>query len=160
MTVPMNAIFLREAIRLSIEKMAENEGGPFGAVIVRDGKIIERGWNRVTSTNDPTAHTEILAIRDACSRLKTYSLQGSEIFSTCEPCLMCLHNFLVCGEKHLNYLVREYVSYYNENRAHSSRDYLPPTCTDPPPENETINLNKVLRHERLGGLIKWYERAA
>jgi len=58
------------------------------------------------------------------------------------------------------HLIREYVRYYNENRAHSSRDYLPPSCTDPPPENETINLDEVLRHESLGELIKWYERAA
>src|SRR5262245_29961376 len=86
----MNLVFLREAIRLSIDKMQANEGGPFGAVIVRDGQIIGRGWNRVTSTNDPTAHAEIVAIRDACSRLKTFSLAGCEIYSSCEPCPLCL----------------------------------------------------------------------
>lgn len=86
----MNAAFLREAIRLSIEKMAANEGGPFGAVIVRDGQIIGRGWNRVTSTNDPTAHAEVVAIRDACSHLKNFSLAGCEIYSSCEPCPLCL----------------------------------------------------------------------
>jgi len=90
MTVTMNPDFLREAICLSIEKMAANEGGPFGAVIVRDQEIIGRGWNRVTSTNDPTAHAEIVAVRDACSRLKTFSLEGCEIYSSCEPCPMCL----------------------------------------------------------------------
>ena len=66
--------FLREAIRLSKDKMEAGEGGPFGAVIVKDGKIIGRGWNRVTSSNDPTAHAEIMAIRDACTRLETFSL--------------------------------------------------------------------------------------
>lgn len=86
----MNPAFLREAIRLSMEKMTANEGGPFGAVIVRDGQIIGRGWNRVTSTNDPTAHAEVVAIRDACSRLKTFSLVGCEIYSSCEPCPLCL----------------------------------------------------------------------
>jgi len=86
----MNPAFLREAIRLSIEKMAANEGGPFGAVIVRDQQIIGRGWNRVTSTNDPTAHAEVVAIRDACSRLKTFSLAGCEIYGSCEPCPLCL----------------------------------------------------------------------
>jgi len=86
----MNPAFLREAIRLSIEKMEANEGGPFGAVIVRDQRIVGRGWNRVTSTNDPTAHAEIVAIRDACSRLKTFSLAGCEIYSSCEPCPLCL----------------------------------------------------------------------
>jgi len=82
--------FLREAIRLSKDKMEAGEGGPFGAVIVKDGKIIGRGWNRVTSSNDPTAHAEIMAIRDACTRLETFSLAGCEIYSSCEPCPMCL----------------------------------------------------------------------
>lgn len=86
----MNPDFLREAIRLSLEKMEINEGGPFGAVIVRKGEIVGRGWNRVTSTNDPTAHAEVVAIRDACSRLKTFSLAGGEIYSSCEPCPLCL----------------------------------------------------------------------
>ncbi|MFN0017400.1 MAG: nucleoside deaminase [Pirellulaceae bacterium] len=86
----MNPALLREAIRLSAEQAGHNEGGPFGAVIVRHEQIIGRGWNRVTSTNDPTAHAEIVAIRDACSRLKSFSLAGCEIYSSCEPCPMCL----------------------------------------------------------------------
>ena len=86
----MTPAFLREAIRLSVEKMEGNEGGPFGAVIVRNGQIVGRGWNCVTSTNDPTAHAEIVAIRDACSKLKTFSLAGCEIYSSCEPCPLCL----------------------------------------------------------------------
>lgn len=90
MTTPLNPAFLREAIRLSIEKMEANEGGPFGAVVVRNGEIVGRGWNQVTSTNDPTAHAEVVAIRDACSHLKTYSLAECEIYSSCEPCPLCL----------------------------------------------------------------------
>lgn len=86
----MDYSLLREAIAISIEKMEANEGGPFGAVVVRHGKIIGRGWNKVTSTNDPTAHAEIVAIRDACANLKTYSLAGCEIYASCEPCPMCL----------------------------------------------------------------------
>jgi guanine deaminase len=86
----MNQDFLREAIRLSSEKMEAGEGGPFGAVVVRNGEIIGRGWNQVTTTNDPTAHAEIVAIRDACRRLGTFSLAGCEIYSSCEPCPMCL----------------------------------------------------------------------
>ncbi len=85
----MNPEFLREAIRLSTEKMEAGEGGPFGAVIVRDGEIVGRGWNRVTSTNDPTAHAEIVAIRDACAHLNTFSLAGCDIYTSCEPCPMC-----------------------------------------------------------------------
>lgn len=90
MTTTMNPAFLREAIRLSFETMEGNEGGPFGAVIVRDQQIIGRGRNRVTSTNDPTAHAEVVAIRDACSYLKMFSLAGCEIYSSCEPCPLCL----------------------------------------------------------------------
>lgn len=86
----MNAAFMRKAIALSIEKMEEGEGGPFGAVIVKNGRIIGRGWNRVTSANDPTAHAEVMAIRDACKHLGTFELSGCEIYSSCEPCPMCL----------------------------------------------------------------------
>jgi guanine deaminase len=81
---------MRAAIRLALEKMRHGEGGPFGAVVVRRGKIVGRGWNRVTSTNDPTAHAEVTAIRDACRRLKTFRLEGCEIYASCEPCPMCL----------------------------------------------------------------------
>lgn len=86
----LNPLFLREAIRLSLEKMEGNEGGPFGAVVVREGVIIGRGWNRVTSTNDPTAHAEVVAIRDACSTIQSFSLVGCELYSSCEPCPLCL----------------------------------------------------------------------
>lgn len=82
--------FLSEAIRLSVEKMEGGEGGPFGAVIVRSGEIIARGWNMVTSTNDPTAHAEVVVIREACRILQTFWLGDCEIYLSCEPCLMCL----------------------------------------------------------------------
>lgn len=86
----MNTRFMREAIRISLQKMRQNQGGPFGAVVVRKGKIVGRGWNRVTSTNDPTAHAEITAIRDACKRLKKFQLDDCEMYTSCEPCPMCL----------------------------------------------------------------------
>lgn len=81
---------MRRAIELSREKMRAGEGGPFAAVIVKDGEIVGEGWNRVTSTNDPTAHAEVVAIRQACERLGTFSLDGATIYSSCEPCPMCL----------------------------------------------------------------------
>ena len=81
---------MREAIRLSLAKMKTNCGGPFGAVVVRKGKIVGRGWNRVTTTNDPTAHAEVSAIRDACAKLKTFQLADCELYTSCEPCPMCL----------------------------------------------------------------------
>jgi guanine deaminase len=86
----MKSKFMREAIQLSLEKMRLNEGGPFGAVVVRKNKIVGRGWNRVSSANDPTAHAEIMAIRDACKKLKTFRLDDCEIYASCEPCPMCL----------------------------------------------------------------------
>jgi guanine deaminase len=86
----MHNHFMREAIRLSRQKMRANQGGPFGAIIVRDGKIAGRGWNRVTATNDPTAHAEVTAIRDACKKLKRFHLEDCELYTSCEPCPMCL----------------------------------------------------------------------
>lgn len=81
---------MREAIRLSLKKMRDNEGGPFGAVVVRGGRIVGRGWNQVTSANDPTAHAEVTAIREACKRLKTFQLSDCDLYTSCEPCPMCL----------------------------------------------------------------------
>tara|TARA_B100001173_G_scaffold219966_1_gene190354 strand:+ start:1016 stop:1486 length:471 start_codon:yes stop_codon:yes gene_type:complete len=81
--------FMLKAIELSI-KSAETTGGPFGCVIVKDNNIISEGSNKVTSTNDPTAHGEIVAIRQACVNLSTFNLSGCELYSTCEPCPMCL----------------------------------------------------------------------
>ena len=81
--------FMLRAIALSIESV-KTGGGPFGSIIVKDDKIISEGFNKVTSTNDPTAHGEIVAIRDACKKLNNFNLKGSELYSTCEPCPMCL----------------------------------------------------------------------
>lgn len=84
------AKFMKKAIRLSIANVEKANGGPFGAIVVKDGKVIARGVNKVTSTNDPTAHAEVVAIRKACKVLKTYQLTGCEIYTSCEPCPMCL----------------------------------------------------------------------
>ncbi len=85
-----DAYFMREAIRLSQEGMHKNAGGPFGAVIVKDQVIIGRGYNQVTSLYDPTAHAEINAIRDACRQIEHFSLENCVIYTSCEPCPMCL----------------------------------------------------------------------
>ena len=81
---------MREAIRLSIENVESGQGGPFGAVVVKDGAIIARGANEVTSSNDPTAHAEVVAIRNACTVLGSFQLADCEIYCSCEPCPMCL----------------------------------------------------------------------
>lgn len=82
--------FMQHAINLSRKGMQSNEGGPFGAVVVKDGKIIAEGNNCVTSSNDPTAHAEVVAIRNACKKLNTFQLDGCSIYTSCEPCPMCL----------------------------------------------------------------------
>lgn len=82
--------FMQKAIELSVQNVRSGRGGPFAAVVVKNGKIIAQGTNRVTSTNDPTAHAEIVAIREACRALGHFQLQGCEIYTTCEPCPMCL----------------------------------------------------------------------
>ncbi|MGB3518264.1 MAG: nucleoside deaminase [Elainellaceae cyanobacterium] len=89
MTEP-NPEFMREAIAQSLEGMRCGHGGPFGAVIVKDGKIIARGYNRVLTSNDPTAHAEVSVIRDACQQLQSFQLDGCELYTSCEPCPMCL----------------------------------------------------------------------
>lgn len=81
---------MARAIQLSIESVQSGRGGPFGAVIVQGGQIIAEGANRVTSTNDPTAHAEILAIRQACEKLGAFELRECELYTSCEPCPMCL----------------------------------------------------------------------
>lgn len=101
-------IFMQEAIALSQNGIANNEGGPFGCVVVKDDKIIGRGNNKVTSTNDPTAHAEVVAIRDACKTLGTFQLNNCEIYTSCEPCPMCLGAI---------YWARPKIIYFANNRA-------------------------------------------
>lgn len=99
--------FMREAIALSRNAIENNEGGPFGCVIVKDDTIVGRGNNKVTSTNDPTAHAEVVAIRDACRNLGTFQLDDCEVYTSCEPCPMCLGAI---------YWARPKVIYYANNR--------------------------------------------
>lgn len=87
---PPHPDFLRRAIALATRNAIESRGGPFGAVIVKDGRIVGEGANAVTATNDPTAHAEVNAIRAACKALNTFSLRGCDLYTSCEPCPMCL----------------------------------------------------------------------
>ncbi|MGO4515909.1 nucleoside deaminase [Terriglobus sp. 2YAB30_2] len=82
--------FMQRAIALATENVRTGRGGPFGCVVVKDGEIVAEGMNLVTSTNDPTAHGEVVAIRRACEKLGTFSLEGCEVYTSCEPCPMCL----------------------------------------------------------------------
>lgn len=83
-------IYLQQAIELAKDGIEKGMGGPFGCIIVKDGQLIGKGCNRVTSANDPTAHAEVVAIRDACHNLEDYQLTGCDVYTSCEPCPMCL----------------------------------------------------------------------
>ena len=98
---------MHEAILLSQQGMINNEGGPFGCIIVKDDQVVGRGNNKVSSTNDPTAHAEVTAIRDACKNLGTFQLNDCEIYTSCEPCPMCLGAI---------YWARPKIVYYANNR--------------------------------------------
>lgn len=99
--------FMMEAIILSQNGVRNNEGGPFGCIIVKDDIIVGRGNNKVTSSNDPTSHAEVVAIRDACKNLNTFQLEDCEIYTSCEPCPMCLGAI---------YWARPKIVYYANNR--------------------------------------------
>ena len=149
----MNRHFLREAIRLSTEKMESNEGGPFGAVIVQNGIVVGRGWNRVTSTNDPTAHAEVIAIRDACSHLKTYSLDGCELYSSCEPCPLCL---AAAYWAHLNQIY--YAATCDDAAAAGFDDRNFYSEIRKPAEARTLPMQQALRDEALVALHAWTKK--
>ena len=95
--------FMNVAIDLSSDNFDKNYGGPFGACVVKDGKIVGKGINRVIKNNDPTAHAEIVAIRNACKNLKTYDLSGCEIYTSCYPCPMCLSAIIWANIKKVYY---------------------------------------------------------
>ena len=86
----MSAEIMRRAIALAMENVRTGGGGPFATVIVKDGRVVAEGVNRVTTTNDPTAHAEVVAIREACGKLGVFQLSGCDLYTTCEPCPMCL----------------------------------------------------------------------
>ena len=88
--IHMGNAFMARAIQLSLDNVRSGRGGPFGAVVVKDGNVLAEGVNQVTATNDPTAHAEVLAIRQACQKLGTFVLKGCDLYTSCEPCPMCL----------------------------------------------------------------------
>ncbi|HEX5223381.1 MAG TPA: nucleoside deaminase [Verrucomicrobiae bacterium] len=145
---------MREAIRLSLAKMRANHGGPFGAVVVRRGKIVGRGWNQVTSTNDPTAHAEIVAIRDACRRLKTFILDDCVLYTSCEPCPMCLSAI---------YWARLKTVYYGNTRKDAQKiefdDDLIYEEVATPIERRKIPMKQLLRLEALAAFKEWGNKA-
>ncbi len=141
---------MRAAIALSRAKMRADCGGPFGAIVVRRGKIVGRGWNQVTSTNDPTAHAEMLAIRAACQRLKTFQLNDCELYTSCEPCPMCLAAI---------YWARIKKVYYANTRRDAAciafDDELIYREVSLPPARRKIPMQPLLRAEALAVFREW-----
>ena len=141
---------MREAIRLSLEKMRNGRAGPFGAVIVRQGEIIARGWNQVTTTLDPTAHAEVVAIREACRLLKTFRLTGCEIYASCEPCPMCLAGI------HWARLDKLYFAGTRLDAAEAGfDDALIYEELAKPTADRGIATEQMLREEAVGALKEW-----
>ena len=141
---------MREAIGLSLSKMRGNHGGPFGAVVVRNGRIVGRGWNRVTSTNDPTAHAEISAIRDACKKMKTFQLADCELYTSCEPCPMCLAAIYWARLKNV---------YFANTRRDAAKiafdDELIYREVAAPISRRKIPMKQLLRREALKVFVEW-----
>ena len=149
----MNSKFMREAIRLSIQMMRRNRGGPFGAVVVRDGRIVGRGCNEVTSVNDPTAHAEIVAIRAACQRLKTFQLDDCDLYTSCEPCPMCLSAI---------YWARLRRVFYANTRKDAARidfddDFIYREVALPVRRRKLV-MKQLLRKEALAAFAEWQRK--
>jgi len=149
----MNPQYLKEAIALSRERMLANEGGPFGAVIVRGDQVVGRGWNQVTSTNDPTAHAEIVAIRTACRNLQTFSLAGCELYSSCEPCPMCLAAILWSRLDRICYAAT-----CDDAAAAGFDDRVFHEELRRPASERSLPMVQALREEALGPLREWREK--
>ena len=142
--------FMQEAIKMGIEGMNSNDGGPFGCVVVKGNEIVGRGHNKVISTNDPTAHAEVSAIRDACKNLNSFQLDDCEIYTSCEPCPMCLGAI---------YWARPAKIYYANNRQDAANigfdDSLIYDEINKPLENRLINIECIGREDALKMFELW-----
>ncbi len=145
--------FMLRAIELSVSS-ASTDGGPFGCVIVKDGKIVAEGNNKVTATNDPTAHGEIVAIREACRKLNTFNLLGCEMYSSCEPCPMCLSAIYW---SHIN------IVYYANNRDDAKKidfdDSMIYSEINKKVSERKIKMYQMMRDEALEAFKIWNEKS-
>jgi guanine deaminase len=145
--------FMKKAIELAVENV-RNGGGPFAALIVKDGKIIATGVNRVTATNDPTAHAEIVAIRAACQALKSFQLDGCELYTTCEPCPMCMGAI---------YWARPLKVYFASSRFDAADagfdDSMIYDELTLPYQDRKIPIQQLLRDESLVAFHEWEQKA-
>ena len=149
----MNKKFMHQAIRLSLEMMRRGKGGPFGAVVVKGNRVVGRGCNEVTSANDPTAHAEIGAIRQACRRLKTFHLDGCDMYTSCEPCPMCLSAI---------YWARIRAVYFGNTRSDAARiafddDFIYREVALPLSRRK-LRMKQVLHREALKAFAEWEKK--
>src|SRR5215472_4176088 len=151
--VRMDLKFMRRAIELSIRNVHSGNGGPFGAVVVKDGEIVGEGSNEVLATNDPSAHAEVIAIRAACRRLKTFQLSGCDIYTSCEPCPMCMG---------LIYWARPKSVYYANTAADAANIgfddafiYQELTLTK---SQRSVRMQQLLRDEALAAFEAWQKK--
>jgi guanine deaminase len=146
----MENCFMARAIQLSLENVRSGRGGPFGAVVVRNGAIIGEGTNQVTSTNDPTAHAEMLAIREACKTLGAFTLESCEIYTSCEPCPMCL------GAIYWAHLTRIYFANAAEDASKIGfDDSLIYREIAQPQSQRKIPMTQLMRDEALAAFREW-----
>lgn len=145
-----NPDFMREAIRLSVDNVPSGRGGPFGAVVVKDGVIIARGFNQVTGTNDPTCHAEVDAIRKACAALGSFQLTDCDLYTSCEPCPMCLGAI---------YWARPRRVFYGNTKQDAAAvgfdDQFIYEEIDKPLEARQIPMVELLREEAAAGFAAW-----
>jgi guanine deaminase len=150
----MDNPFMARAIQLSIENVQSGRGGPFGSVIVKDGEIIAEAANAVTSTNDPTAHAEILAIRAACAKLGVFELHGCDIYTSCEPCPMCL------GAIYWARLAHIFFANDAADAAQINFDDSFIYCEIArPQEQRAIPMIQMMREQALAGFRAWQEKS-
>jgi guanine deaminase len=142
--------FMARAIELSLDNVRTGRGGPFGAVVVKDGKIVAESANNVTGTNDPTAHAEVLAIREACKALGAFELTGCEIYTSCEPCPMCLGAI---------YWARPDRVYYGNTAADAAKvgfdDSFIYDEISRPADKRKIPMTQIMHNEAIEGFRAW-----
>jgi guanine deaminase len=142
--------FMRDAIALALENVRSGAGGPFASLVVKDHQVIAKGTNRVTSTNDPTAHAEIVAIRGACQVLRNFQLEGCDLYSTCEPCPMCLGAIYWARPSRIFY-----ASSAAEAAAAGFDDQFIYEEMKLPAEKRRIPMTQMLREESLSIFAAW-----
>jgi guanine deaminase len=150
----MNSTFMARAIQLAIENVRSGQGGPFGAVIVKDGSIIAEAANQVTLTSDPTAHAEMVAIRQACGKLGLFELKDCELYTSCEPCPMCL------GAIYWTRLSRVYFGGLAADASHAGFDdsFIYREIAQPHSERG-IPMVQMMREEALAAFRAWQEKS-